>query len=137
MSKLTSAQCKTIEEFWVNIQDYKKQLKFREWELLHPYQETESSKVQNGQVTKPTENKAMILMQDERYQFLKKVVDTIEQLYTELDSDLKTIVDLRYWSDDFYEWEEIADQLYISRHKVLRKRNRLIQETAKRIGWLS
>lgn len=136
MTKLSSAQCKTIEEFWINIKDYEKQLKFREWELLHPYQETESSKVQNGQVTKPTENKAMILMQDERYQFLKKVVDTIEQLYTELDSDLKTIVDLRYWSDDFYEWEEIADQLYMSRHKVLRKRNRLIQETAKRIGWV-
>lgn len=136
MTKLTSAQCKTIEEFWINIKDYKKQLKFREWELLHPHRDEESPKVQPGQVTKPTENKAMILMQDERYQFLKKVVDTIEQLYTELDNDLKTIVDFRYWSDDFYEWEEIADQLYMSRHKVLRKRNRLIQETAKRIGWV-
>lgn len=136
MSKLTSAQSKTIEEFWTNIQDYKKQLKFREWELLHPYQESETPKTQNTQVTKPTENKAIILTQDERYQFLKKVVDTIEQLYTELDSDLKTIVDMRYWSDDFYEWEEIADQLYMSRHKVLRKRNKLIDETAKRIGWV-
>lgn len=64
-----------------------------------------------------------------------KLGDIVETTYGE---QLKQIVDLRYWGDrnECYEWEEIADKLYYSRSKVLRKRNNLVDETAARIGWV-
>lgn len=137
--KLSLAQSKTIEEYWVNINDYRKQLKFREWELLEPYREQDTN-IGGGKantISDTTANKAMILLQDERYQNDSKIVRAIEQTYASVDKDLQTIVDMRYWDKEgTYEWEDIADELYISRSKVLRKRNLLIDKTAERLGWL-
>ncbi|WP_157804401.1 hypothetical protein [Lysinibacillus xylanilyticus] len=41
MSKLTPNQNKTIEEYWSDLDGLKKQLRYREWELLNAYQETD------------------------------------------------------------------------------------------------
>ena len=35
MSKLTPNQNKTIEEYWSDLDGLKKQLRYREWELLN------------------------------------------------------------------------------------------------------
>ena len=138
MTKLSAVQNKTIEEFWTNLNDYKKQLKFREWELLESKRDdSNNGGGRSNKVSDTTAQKAMILAEDTRYQHLKNIVNTIEQLYKDLDEEAKIIVDMRYWStSEFFEWEEIADKLYMSRNKVLRKRNILIDETAKRIGWV-
>lgn len=59
----------------------------------------------------------------------------MEDLYSELDEDMRTIIDMRYWDKEgCYEWEDISDKLYISRHKVLRKRNIFFDKIAERIG---
>lgn len=138
MTKLSSVQNKTIEEFWMNIDDYRKQLKFREWELLeNKNDDTNVGGGKSNQTSDTTAKKAIILAEDTRYQHLKNVVQTIEQLYEELDQDQKTIVQMRYWDKtECYEWQHIADVLYMSVQRVLRKRNALIDETAKRLGWV-
>lgn len=137
--KLSLAQSKTIEEYWININDYRKQLKFREWELLEPYRDQDAN-VGGGKantISDTTANRAMILLQDERYQNDSKIVRAIEQTYASADKDLQAIVKMRYWDKEgTYEWEDIAEELYISRSKVLRKRNLLIDKTAERLGWL-
>ncbi|QDQ03128.1 hypothetical protein FOH38_23290 [Lysinibacillus fusiformis] len=50
---------------------------------------------------------------------------------------LKTIVDMQYWNPSGIseDWLIIVNRLYMSRNKVLRKRNALIDETAKRLAW--
>lgn len=104
----------------------KRQLKFREWELLHPFSETDKNigRGKSNKINNITEQKAVALAEDKLYQNLKHIVNVIEDLYQKLDNYSKTIVDMGYWfKSDFYEWEEIADRLYMSRHKVLRKRN--------------
>lgn len=135
---LTRTDIKKIEEYWINHEQNKKQMKYREWELLHPYQEEERiGGISSGRISNTTQQKAMVLLDDKLYQNLKHIVDEIDKLYVDLDEDSKTIVKMRYWcKNDFYEWEDIADKLFMSRHKVLRKRNILIDETAKRIGWV-
>ncbi|WP_418302463.1 hypothetical protein [Lysinibacillus fusiformis] len=35
MSKLSAVQNKIIEEYWSSLDDLKKQLRYREWELLN------------------------------------------------------------------------------------------------------
>ena len=136
--KLSQAQCKTIEEYWTNIDDYRKQLKFREWELTE--NRTVDENIGGGKanrISDPTAAKAATLIQDDRYQNYSKIIHAIEQTYSSVDEDLRTIVNMRYWDkNDVYEWEDIADKLYISRSKVLRKRNLLIDKTAERLGWL-
>lgn len=136
--KLSPAQSKTIEEYWTNINDYRKQLKFREWELTENKSTDENiGGGKANRISDTTANKAMILLQDERYQNDSKIVRAIEQTYASVDKDLQTIVNMRYWDKEgTYEWEDIADELYISRSKVLRKRNLLIDKTAERLGWL-
>ena len=128
-----------LEDYWINLEEYKKQLKYREWELLNPHQaeDTNIGGGKSNRISNTTEQKALTLSEDKLYQNLKQIVNVIEELYRELDNDSKTIVDMRYWcKNDFFEWEDIADRLFMSRHKVLRKRNLLINETAKRIGWV-
>lgn len=130
-----------LEEFWSKHKENKRQLKFREFEILSPYQEDTDEnagiKASYG-ISNPTERNAMLLTEDKLYQNLKQIVQAVEDLYAETDEDTRQIVDMRYWDNEnnCYEWEEIADKLYISRSKVLRKRNSLLDETAERIGWV-
>lgn len=130
-----------LEEFWSKHKENKRQLKFREFEILSPHQEhtdVNSDIKEAYGISNPTERKAMLLIQDKLYQNLKQIVQAVEELYEETDEDTRKIIDMRYWDkeNNCYEWEEIADKLYISRSKVLRKRNSLLDETAERIGWV-
>lgn len=130
-----------LEEFWIKHKENKKKLKFRTFEVLSEYQEdvdaNASIKAPYG-ISNATERNASLLMEDKLYQNLKYIVQAVEELYQNSDSDTKTIIDMRYWDaeNNCYEWEEIADKLFISRSKVLRKRNSLLDETAERIGWV-
>jgi len=106
--------------------------------LLHPHNEQgELHGGRSNTISDTTVKKATLLANDACYQNLKRIIKAVEDLYRDLDEDMRTIVDMRYWDKDgCYEWEDIADKLYISRHKVLRKRNILIDKTAERIGWV-
>ncbi|ODV57286.1 DUF722 domain-containing protein [Lysinibacillus fusiformis] len=139
MSKLSAVQNKTIEEYWSSLDELKKQLRYREWELLNAYQETDTNigGGKSNRISDTTGNKAIVLAEDKNYQHLKNIITTLEQLYKELDHDQKTIVDMRYFDKmECYEWQNIADKLYMSTYRVLRKRNALIDETARRLGWV-
>ena len=139
MSKFNDADLKKLEGYWSNLEQLKKDMRYREWELLHPYQETDTN-VGGGRsnhTSDITGNRAILLAEDKEYQNLKNIVTTIENLYPELDDDQKIIVQMRYWDKkECYEWQHIADELYMSVQRVLRKRNNLIDETAKRLGWV-
>ena len=138
MKKLSDAQCKLIEEYWTDIDEYRKNLKFREWELMDsPITDTNTGGGKANTISDPTSRKAILLAEDERYQNIKRIINAIDHTYNTLDDDLKTIVNMRYWDkDDVHEWEDIAAVLFVSRNKVLRKRNLLVDKTAERLGWL-
>lgn len=139
MTTLTRIDIQKIEEYWMYHETNKKQLKFREWELLNPHKETEvDTGISSGGISNTTQQKAFLLVEDKLYQNLKHIINVIDGMYHELDTETKTIVEMRYRDKEgnCYEWEEIADKLFLSRSKVLRKRNMLIDETAKRIGWV-
>ena len=138
MKKLSDAQCKLIEEYWTDIDEYRKNLKFREWELMDsPITDTNTGGGKANTISDPTARKAILLAEDERYQNIKRIINAIDHTYNTLDDDFKTIVNMRYWDkDDVHEWDDIAEVLVMSRNKVLRKRNLLVDKTAERLGWL-
>lgn len=141
MRTLNRHDIKKLEEYWINYNENIKQLKFREWELMSKNSDDENSGGGSNsvrQISKPTEQLAVRLIEDKLHQNLTTVIKVIEQLYKELDEDTASIVNMRYWcsSRDFMEWEDIAFELGMTRSKVLRMRNSLLDETAVLIGYV-
>lgn len=139
MTTLSRIDIQKIEEYWSNHETNKKQLKYREWELLTPYKDEEvATGISSGGISKTTERKALALVEDKLYQNLQHIVQSIEKLYGEIDAETRTIVNMRYWDKEgnCFEWDDIAEKLSMSRSRVLRKRNLLVDDTAKRIGWV-
>lgn len=139
MTKFSDADIKKLEGYWTDLENLKRELRIREWELLHPYKEHDQN-IGGGKanrISDQTGDRAVILVEDKAYNNLKNIISTIEGLFPDLDEDQQTIVKMRYWDKDgCYEWGHIADALFMSVQRVLRKRNNIIDETAKRMGWI-
>lgn len=139
MAEISKVTLKKIEDYFINYEENKKKLYYRELELLHPYREQDQN-IGGGKSNRTSDTtmmKAAALAEDARYSHLKQVTTVVEEVYRELDDDQKTIVEMRYFDkDECYEWADIADKLYMSVQRVLRKRNRIIDKTAKKLGWL-
>lgn len=141
MTKLNRHDIKKLEEHWINHKENIKRLKYREWELMSRNSDDENSGGGSNsvrQVSKPTEQLAVKIMEDKLHQNLTTVIKAIEKLYKESDEVTESIVNMRYWcnSRDFMEWEDIAFELGMTRSKVLRIRNSLLDETAQLIGYV-
>lgn len=111
MTVLSKIDIELLERGWINHKGNKERLSFLN--SLNGLSENEKRLKQN----------------------LENVTQVIDSVYEDLDDDLKAIVDMRYWDKSkYYDWEEIADELFLSRSKVLRKRNLLLKKTADLIG---
>src|SRR5699024_11440500 len=93
------------------------------------------------------ENKNIKKHKDKTNRNLREYITTIDDEYRNATPEQKAVIDYRYWDKDelVYEWEDIAHELtkqrtddkIISRYAVIRIRNKVMQETAKRIGWIN
>lgn len=135
--KLSRHDIQKLEDYWINLDRYKRDLKFREWELLNPHQEDIMVGGRSNKISDTTGKRAVLLAEDELYQNLKRIINGIETLYETLDDDEKTIVEMRYRAKRGYnEWEDIAYELGYSRRKVLKIRDGIIDRTALEIKWV-
>ncbi|BAK15838.1 hypothetical protein SSIL_1415 [Solibacillus silvestris StLB046] len=137
--KLSQAQNKLIEEYWMNIDDYRKKLKFREWEL------TENKKIdenigggKSNRISDTTANKAILLAEDEQYQNFKRIIQAVDKVYSSSKDELKRFADVRYLSEDsnYIDWDTVADEMRSTKPKMYGMRNQLIDRTARELGWL-
>lgn len=136
--KLSKHDIQKLEDYWKNLDEYKTRLRHRERDLLEGWTETDinTGGGKGSHISDQTGNKAVVLADDLLYQTLKRIVNTIETMYQELDHDEKIIVDMKYLAKrESYEWRHIGDALNMSVQRVLRKRNNLIDETAQRLGY--
>lgn len=139
MKTLNKYDIQKLEEFWADHNQNKRLLRIREWELTAKTSTDENTGGGKANtISNPTEQMASRLLNDRTYQNLQTITETVERLYKYADDDIKTIVDMRYWDTErnCYEWEDIADRLNMSRSKVLRLRNVLLDDTADMIGWV-
>ena len=144
MVKLTTAQNKTIEEYWSDIPSLKRELTFREWELTE--NRTVDENIGGGKsnrISNPTFDKAALLVEDERYQNLKKIIDAIDYVIHKVSEDkkhrlLREFMEMKYISKEssYMDWEDIACELGVGKTKAYKLRNKLIDMTAEKLGWL-
>ena len=136
--KLTIIQSKAIEEYWKNYKHYLKEADFRYWEVLQKQNhDTNTGGGRSSNISDTTGSSAVKLMNDVRYQHLKRVTKAVESVYETLDEEAKDIVNARYWNEDgVIEWVDMKDYFFISRATVYRIRENIINKTAEKLGWL-
>lgn len=135
-----------MEEYWKNLKEMKGQLAYRRYELLYQPTDTNFGGGKSNIVTSPVENEVVKLHQDDLYKNLSNTITSIEDIYRSATKEQQVIADYRYWDKDLliHEWEDIAHELtkqrkddkVISVYSVLRMRRKLMEETAKRIGFI-
>lgn len=144
--KLSKPDLKKIEEYWKNLNAMKGQLSYRRYELLYQPQDMNIGGGKSNLITSPIEREVVKLHEDELYANLSKTITAIEDIYRSATDEQQEIVQYRYWDKDYliYEWEDIAHELtkqrkddkIVSVYSVLRLRRKLMEETAKRIGFI-
>ncbi|MCD8825418.1 transcriptional regulator [Staphylococcus gallinarum] len=144
--KLSKPDLKKVEEFWENLNNMKGQLAYRRYELLYQPTDTNIGGGKSNLISSSIEREVIKLHEDELYTNLSKTITAIEDIYRNATPEQKEIADYRYWEKDIliYEWEDIAQALtekrndgkIISVYSVLRLRRKMMEETAKRIGYI-
>lgn len=87
-------------------------------------------------VSDPTGNTAILMVSHRRIEQMERIVRAIEQIYKELTTEKKRLVQMRYWTrPQSRTWEGIAQELYISERQARRWRDQIINGIANRIGW--
>lgn len=144
--KLGKADIPKLEEYWINYDELKGQLAYRRYELLYQPQDTNVGGGKSNLTSSPVENEVIKLHKDNKYRNLQATIQAIEDVYRVATEEQKAIIHYRYWERDLliYEWEDIAHELtkrrsddkVISQYSVIRMRNQIMRDTAKRIGWI-
>lgn len=141
MRKLNRNDIQKLEEYWINHKENLRLLKFREWELTSKKDDDENvgagkNSVRN--ISSSVEQSVIRLSNDKLYQNLLTITRAIDKLCETDNEDISVIIQMRYFDEESncYEWEDIADRLNMSRAKVLRLRNELLNDTASMIGWV-
>ncbi len=145
--KLGRADLPKLEEYWINYNDLKGQLAYRRYELLYQPQDTNIGGGKSNIVSSPVENEVIKLHKDNKYRNLQATLQAVEDVYNRASDEQKAVIEYRYWEKDLaiYEWPDIAHELtkrraddkIISRDAVLRMRNKIMRDTAERIGWIN
>lgn len=88
-----------------------------------------------GGISKPTENTVIKLSTDVPLKNLELFKETVETFIDKLTEEQRGIFEMR-WGQACLDWEEIAEQLFISNATVYRKRNNILETYARTKGIL-
>lgn len=127
-----------LEEYIQHIDNYRRELKMREYELLESHEPDNAGAGKSNLPGNPIERCAIKKFSDNRYNTLRNIVNGVDRLIDESDEDTLELLRFRYWDCPIgcYEWEDIAHYFGTSKTSILRRRNALIDKLAKYIGYV-
>lgn len=127
-----------LEDYIKHIDQYKKELKIREYEVLEHHEVENPGAGKSNLPGNPVERETLKKLSDKRYNNLKNIVDGVDKLINEADEDTHDLMRLRYWECPIgcYEWEDIAHYFGTSKTSILRRRDALIAKLAQYIGYV-
>ena len=127
-----------LEDYIQNIKQYRKQLRYREYELLENHEVINTEGGKSNMPGRPVEQEVMKKMKDKKYNNLHNIVRGVDRLLYELDEQSLEMIRLRYWDCpiDCNQWEQIADRFYVSKTTILRRRNAMLIKLAEYIGYV-
>lgn len=139
--KITKPTFKKCEAEWFNYHKTIKEIKLLEDAILHPFEEEPNDptvvKGANSvrDIGDPTATTAARLTRHKQLNYLREIASAIETVYNELPKEHKRLVQVRYWSNNNFTWEEIGTKCNVSRRQGIRWRDAIIQATVEVLGW--
>ncbi|WP_449451652.1 transcriptional regulator [Streptococcus suis] len=127
MKKLSDRELKTLDEELFKFRGIQRTIDLRRLELT-----TRNSDSQGGPsigISKPTETAAIKLADDPTLKFLEGFKEIVDKLLANLIDEDKEIFNLR-WQYPQLRWEEIADQKFMSRATIYRRRRIILEQYA-------
>ena len=127
MKKLSDEDLKTLDRELFKFQNIQRTIDLRRLEL-----ETQNPDAQSGPsvgISKPTETIAIRIADDPTLKFLEGFKAIINKLLINLVDEDKEIYNLR-WRYSQLRWEEIAEQKFMSKATIYRRRRIILEQYA-------
>lgn len=136
MQTLERHDIKKLEGYIKNIKQYRKDLKFRGYEILENHDPENIGAGKSNMPGNPIEREVLKRFNDKKYNNLDNIVSSVEKLIANVDGETLDIMKMKYWSDlDEYSWDDIADELFISRRTLGRRRDKWLLLLAEYMGY--
>ncbi|WP_336832975.1 transcriptional regulator [Staphylococcus pseudoxylosus] len=136
MQTLERHDIKKLEGYIKNIKQYRKDLKFRGYEILENHDPENIGAGKSNMPGNPIEREVLKRFNDKKYNNLDNIVSSVEKLIANVDDETLQIMKMKYWSDlDEYSWDDIADELFISRRTLGRRRDKWLLLLAEYMGY--
>ena len=127
MKKLSDEELKTLDRELFKFQNIQRTIDLRRLEL-----ETRNPDTQSGPtvgISKPTETSAIRIADDPTLKFLEGFKGIINKLLSNLVDEDTEIFNLR-WRYPQLRWEEIAEQKFMSKATIYRRRRIILEQYA-------
>ncbi|MEJ7218761.1 transcriptional regulator [Staphylococcus gallinarum] len=138
MQELKRIDYVKLEDYIENIDKYRTDLKFREYELLSNHEPDNPEGGKANIVNSPIEQQVVKCQQDPRYRRLSDIVHGVDMFLAECDEQAIEIFRLKYWDKPFdcNTWDAIADRYYTSKSSMLNYKSALLRKLADKIGYI-
>ena len=127
MKKLSDEELKTLDRELFKFQNIQRTIDLRRLELETRNPDTQSGP--NVGISKPTETIAIRIADDPTLKFLEGFKGIINKLLSNLVDEDMEIFNLR-WRYPQLRWEEIAEQKFMSRATIYRRRRIILEQYA-------
>lgn len=94
-----------------------------------------NSHIRSNHVSKRTEELAIKFDEDIKLKNLHAFRDSVDYLISQLNEEMQKIFKLRWLDHSQYTWEEIAEELYITKTTIYRRRTAILELYAEIKGY--
>ncbi|MDW4443350.1 transcriptional regulator [Staphylococcus saprophyticus] len=138
MQELKRIDYAKLEDYLEHINKYKKDLKFREYELLSNHDSENKEGGKGNLISNPVERQVIMCEQDAKYKKIKDIVEGTQRFLKQCDNETLEIFRLIYWDKpyDCNTWNEVADRYYTSKSSMLRYRDVQLEKLSQEINYV-
>ncbi|MBF0814056.1 transcriptional regulator [Staphylococcus saprophyticus] len=138
MQTLERHDIKKLEGYIKNIKQYRKDLKFRGYEILENHDPENIGAGKSNMPGNPIEREVLKRFNDKKYNNLDNIVSSVEWLISNVDDESLELMKLKYWNTDQknYPWEYVAEDCYMSKTTALRKRDAWLIKLANKMEYI-
>lgn len=125
MQKLERHDITKLENYIKNIKQYRKDLKYRGWEILENHDPENIGAGKSNMPGNPIEREVLKKFGDKKYNNLDNIVSSVEKLIASVDDDSLEVMKLKYWHEQgsYLTWEDVAKEYNMSRTAMTNRRN--------------
>lgn len=129
-----------LEYILMEYPDYDKYIKLIETQLLNPFDEEPDKNIgggRSGNISKPTEQRALLLMDDKRLNRLMFQKQAVDKIFEQSTQPVKKIIYEYYFKRPRIKtWDGIAQEVSFSRRQCINLRNTFFSKLADELGMI-